>query len=280
MFTLQKHFLTIANHLPFTLIAGPCQIESMDHSLFMAEKIKKITDKLNIQLIYKSSFDKANRTNASTARGVGLAQGLKILNKVQQQFACPIITDVHCSEQVNEVAQVADILQIPAFLCRQTDLIEAVCKSGRAINVKKGQFLAPSDMHNVYNKCKFFGAQHIMLTERGACFGYNNLVFDLRSLAVMKQTGAAVIFDATHSVQKPGALTQSSGGDREYIALFASAAVTAGIAGIFMEVHQDPENAPSDGHCMLPLEELENTLMLLKKYDTIAKELMQDSKHS
>jgi 2-dehydro-3-deoxyphosphooctonate aldolase (KDO 8-P synthase) len=263
--------LQIANHLAFTLIAGPCQIESLDHSLFMAEKLVNIASKLNIPFIYKSSFDKANRTSATNSRGVGLDKGLDIFSKVKAEFGCPILTDIHMESQCSLVADVADILQIPAFLCRQTDLLKHAAMTKKIINVKKGQFLAPWDMKNVHNKLEVFGAENIMLTERGACFGYNNLVSDMRSLAIMAETGAPVIFDATHSVQKPGGIGKSSGGEREYVELLAKAAIAVGVAGLFMEVHQDPDNAPSDGPCMVRLDALEMLLAKLKRYDEITK---------
>lgn len=263
--------IKISNSLPFTLIAGPCQIENLDHSLFMAEKLTKLTTKHNIPFIYKSSFDKANRTSAKSTRGTGLDKGLQILAKVKTEFHCPILTDVHTENQCALVAEVADILQIPAFLCRQTDLLKAAAETKRIVNVKKGQFLAPWDMINVYEKLHTFNAEGIMLTERGACFGYNTLVSDMRSLAIMAETGSPVIFDATHSVQQPGGFGGSSGGERKYISLLAKAAVSVGVAGLFMEVHQDPDNAPSDGPCMIRLDNLEPLLVRLKEYDEITK---------
>lgn len=263
----------IANDKPFTLIAGPCQIESLDHALFMAEKISQITQKLGINFVYKSSFDKANRTSFNAKRGVGMEEGLKVLGEIKKQFTCPVITDIHQPEQAKIVAEVADILQIPAFLCRQTDLLKAAAETGRVVNVKKGQFLAPWDMKNVYNKLKNFGAQNVMLTERGVSFGYNTLVSDMRSLAIMAETGAPVIFDATHSVQQPSSQGGSSGGERKYVELLARAALAVGVAGVFMEVHQDPDNAPSDGPCMVKLENLESILTNLKHYDQITKSI-------
>ena len=264
--------LQVANTMPFALIAGPCQIESMDHSLFMAEKLCNLTAKLGIPFIYKSSFDKANRSSAGAQRGVGLEASLKIFEKIKAEFGCPIITDVHKESQCARIAEVADILQIPAFLCRQTDLLEAAAKTGKTINVKKGQFLAPGDAVNIVKKLEFFGAKNIMLTERGASFGYNNLVSDMRSLVIMAETGAAVVFDATHSVQKPGGLGASSGGERRFVEVLAKAAVSVGVAALFAEVHQDPDNAPSDGPCMLKLDSLEPLLVKLKQYDSIAKD--------
>lgn len=263
----------IANNLPFALAAGPCQIETLDHALFMASSIKKITDKLNIPFIYKSSYDKANRTSVNSPRGTGIEKGLKILQKVKSEIGCPILTDVHNEAQCSIAAEVADILQIPAFLCRQTDLLMAAAKTGKTIKVKKGQFLAPWDMKNVYEKLKAFNAAGIILTERGTCFGYNSLISDMRALPIMAETGAPVFFDATHSVQQPGGIGSSSGGQKQYIELLAKCAVTAGVAGIFIETHQNPENAPSDGPCMLELSNLEKVLINLKSYDELTKGL-------
>ncbi|MBP7189933.1 MAG: 3-deoxy-8-phosphooctulonate synthase [Rickettsiaceae bacterium] len=263
----------IANHLPFALIAGPCQIESLDHALFTAKTINDITKRLGIGFIYKSSFDKANRTSANSARGVGIEEGLRILEKVKNEIDCPVITDVHNESQCATVAEVVDILQIPAFLCRQTDLLKSAAMTGKAINVKKGQFLAPWDMKNVHVKLQHFGARDVMLTERGVSFGYNTLVSDMRSLPIMAENGAPVIFDATHSVQQPSALGGASGGDRKFVEILARAATSVGVAGLFMEVHEDPDNAPSDGPCMLRLDNLEIVLSNLKKYDSITKNL-------
>lgn len=263
--------IEIANHLPFTLIAGPCQIEGLDHSLFMAEELINITQKLDIQFIFKSSFDKANRTSADAARGSGLEAGLEILQKVKAAFNCPILTDVHNESQCGPAAEVADVLQIPAFLCRQTDLLKKAAQTGKIVNVKKGQFLAPWDMKNVHKKLQKFGAKNIMLTERGACFGYNTLVSDMRALSIMAETGAPIVFDATHSVQQPSGLGGASGGERKYVELLSKAAVSVGVAAVFMEVHQDPDNAPSDGPCMVRLDELELILTKLKRYDEITK---------
>lgn len=269
--TIKLGNFNIGNHLPFVLIGGPCQIETLDHTLMMAESIKKITDKLGIPFIYKSSFDKANRSSASAERGAGIEEGLKTLQKVKENFDLPIITDVHKEEQCAIVAEVADLLQIPAFLCRQTDLLKAAAKTGKIVKVKKGQFLAPWDMKNVHAKLQHFGAKDIILTDRGTSFGYNTLVSDMRGLPIMAETGAPVVFDATHSVQQPGGLGGSSGGERRFVEVLARAALAVGVAGIFMEVHQDPDNAPSDGPCMLRLENLENTLASLKAYDEITK---------
>lgn len=264
--------LKIGNDLPFTLIAGPCQIEGLDHALFMAEELVKLTTKLNIPFIYKSSFDKANRTSINGARGLGIDKGLEVLAEVKRAFNCPIVTDVHSENQCAEVAKIVDMLQIPAFLCRQTDLLQAAASTGKIVNVKKGQFLAPWDMKNVYEKLESFGAKDVLLTERGTCFGYNNLVSDMRSLAIMAELNTPVIFDATHSVQQPGGLGGSTGGERKYVELLAKAAVAVGVAGLYMEVHQDPDNAPSDGPCMIRLDNLERVLTKLKKYDEITKE--------
>lgn len=273
MNTIKIGNISIANNLPFTLAAGPCQIETLDHALFIAENIKKITDKLNIPFIYKSSFDKANRTSVNAQRGAGLDKGLEILSKVKAEIGCPILTDVHSEAQCAPAGQVADVLQIPAFLCRQTDLLKAAADTGKVIKVKKGQFLAPWDMKNVYEKLSKFGAKGVILTERGASFGYNTLVSDMRSLPIMAETGAPVFFDATHSVQQPSGAGSSSGGQRQYVELLARCAVAAGVAGLFMEVHQDPDNAPSDGPCMLRLDSLEQILSNLKRFDEINKEL-------
>lgn len=265
--------ISIANNLPFTLVAGPCQIETLDHALFISEGIKKITDKLNIPFIYKSSFDKANRTSAKAQRGTGIDKGLEILAKVKSEIGCPILTDVHNESQCRPVGEVVDILQIPAFLCRQTDLLKAAAETGKIVKVKKGQFLAPWDMKNVYDKLNSFDANGIILTDRGTSFGYNTLVSDMTGLPIMAETGAPVFFDATHSVQQPGGIGSASGGQRQYVGLLARCAVAAGVAGLYMEVHQDPDTAPSDGPCMLRLDTLEDTLSYLKKFDEIAKSL-------
>lgn len=265
--------ISIANNLPFVLVAGPCQIETLDHALFIAENIKKITNKLGISFIYKSSFDKANRTSAKAQRGTGIDEGLNILAKVKSEIGCPILTDVHNEGQCKPAAEVVDVLQIPAFLCRQTDLLKAAADTGKVVKVKKGQFLAPWDMKNVYDKLVSFNAKGIILTDRGTSFGYNTLVSDMRGLEIMAQTGAPVFFDATHSVQQPGGIGSASGGQRQYVELLARCAIAAGVAGIFLEVHQDPDNAPSDGPCMLKLESLEKTLSTLKKFDELRKNM-------
>jgi len=265
--------ISIANNLPFALVAGPCQIETLDHALFMAESIKKITDKLGIPFIYKSSFDKANRTSAAAHRGAGIDDGLEILAKVKSQIGCAILTDVHTETQCAPVAEVVDVLQIPAFLCRQTDLLKAAAETGKVVKVKKGQFLAPWDMKNVYEKLVSFNAKGIILTDRGTSFGYNTLVSDMRGLPVMAETGAPVFFDATHSVQQPGGIGASSGGQRQYVELLARCAISAGVAGLFIETHQDPDNAPSDGPCMLRLDSLEGTLSRLQRFDELRKSM-------
>lgn len=265
--------ISIANNLPFTLVAGPCQIESLDHALFVADKVKNICNKLDVPFIYKSSFDKANRTSAKAQRGLGLDSGLEVLAKVKAKIGCPVLTDVHNEQQCKPTAEVVDVLQIPAFLCRQTDLLEAAAKTGKVVKVKKGQFLAPWDMKNVYDKLVHFHAKGVILTDRGTSFGYNTLVSDMRGLAIMAETGAPVFFDATHSVQQPGGIGAASGGQRQYVELLARSAIAAGVAGLYMEVHEDPDNAPSDGPCMLRLDTLEKTLLTLKKFDQVRKSL-------
>ena len=273
MRTFNINNISISNNNSFFLIAGPCQIESESHSQFLAGAIKEICDSLGIALIYKSSFDKANRSSISTKRGVGIDKGLEILNGVKHQFGVPILTDIHETYQANEVAAAGvDILQIPAFLCRQTDLLLAAGKTGCAVNVKKGQFLAPQDMKNVADKIASTGNERIMLCERGYTHGYNNLVVDMRSLPIMASTGYPVVFDATHSVQQPGGMGERSGGDRTMVPYLARAAVATGcVAGVFMEVHEDPDNAPSDGPNMIRLDNLKNILEKLKHIDQIVK---------
>jgi 2-dehydro-3-deoxyphosphooctonate aldolase (KDO 8-P synthase) len=265
--------VTFANDRPLAIIAGPCAIESRAHALEMAEAISKIAKKLGIGFIYKSSFDKANRTSISSPRGIGFAKALPILAEVRETFGCPVLTDVHEPEQCAPVAEAVDVLQIPALLCRQTDLLVAAAQTGRAINVKKGQFLAPWDMKNVAAKIAASGNDRVLLCERGASFGYNTLVSDMRSLPVMKETGFPVVFDATHSVQQPGGLGTASGGDRRYVPVLARAAVAVGVAGVFMETHQDPDRAPSDGPNMVHLKNLPELLGTLVAFDRIAKKL-------
>ncbi len=264
----------IANDKTFTLIAGPCALESFDHAIRMSTAIQEICHKLGINLIYKTSFDKANRTAVNTERGLGLEKSLEIFSKIKQATGLPMITDVHTESQCAIVAQVVDILQIPAFLCRQTDLLLAAGNTGKPINVKKGQFLAPWDMKNVADKIASTGNEQIMLCERGVSFGYNTLVNDMRALPIMVESGYPVIFDATHSVQQPGAGGTKSGGDRRFVPFLARAALAVGVAGVFMEVHNDPDNAPSDGPNMVRLENLEAILTQCKLFDDIAKENM------
>lgn len=239
------------NDLPFVLIAGPCQIEGLDHALMMAERIGNAAHNAGVPFVYKSSFDKANRSSISTARGVGLEAGLEILSKVKERLGCPVLTDVHTAEQCQPVAEAVDILQIPAFLCRQTDLLIAAGNTGCAINVKKGQFLTPWDMKNVADKVASTGNERILLCERGTSFGYNTLVTDFRSLPIMAETGYPVVFDATHSVQQPGGKGTSSGGERRFVPMLATAAIAIGCAAVFIETHEDPDNAPSDGPNMI-----------------------------
>ncbi len=263
--------LAVAQDRPLTLIAGPCVIESRDHALTMAAALVEITTELGIPLIFKSSFDKANRTSASSARGVGLAEGVSILAEVRERHGCPVLTDVHESGQCAPVAEAVDVLQIPAFLCRQTDLLRAAAETGRAINIKKGQFLAPWDMAQVTAKLESFGAERVLVCERGASFGYNTLVSDIRALAYLAATGWPVVFDATHSVQQPGGLGGRSGGQREFVPVLARAAVAVGVAGVFIESHETPDQAPSDGPNMVPLGRMRELLSDLKAFDALAK---------
>ena len=260
------------NALPLMLIAGPCSIESRDHALDIAGSLVEICADLGIGFVYKSSFDKANRTSITSRRGVGLADGLKVLEAVRETFDIPVLTDVHLPDHCDEVASVVDVLQIPAFLCRQTDLLVAAAKTGRGVNIKKGQFLAPWDMDHVAAKVEDAGNTNIMLTERGTSFGYNTLVSDMRSLPRMAETGWPVIFDATHSVQQPGGLGGVSGGQREFVPVLARAAVAVGVAGLFIETHQDPDNAPSDGPNMVPLGEMKGLLSALVALDQVIKQ--------
>jgi 2-dehydro-3-deoxyphosphooctonate aldolase (KDO 8-P synthase) len=262
---------TIGNDRPLALIAGPCQIESRAHALEMAHALVEITGKLGIGLIYKSSFDKANRSSIETPRGLGLGEGLRILAEIRETYGCPVLTDVHTAEQCNPAAEAVDVLQIPAFLCRQTDLLVAAAVTGRAMNIKKGQFLAPWDMANVVHKIEASGNHQVMVCERGASFGYNTLVSDMRSLPIMAETGCPVVFDATHSVQQPGGQGKTSGGQRQFVATLARAAVAVGVAAIFMETHQDPNNAPSDGPNMVKLKDMPGLLATLMAFDRLAK---------
>ena len=257
---------------PFVLIAGPCVIETEKSTLWHAEKLQKISAQCKVPLIFKSSFDKANRTSSASFRGPGLRQGLKILKKVKEEFKLPVLSDVHSVEQVREAAQVLDCLQIPAFLCRQTDLLVAAAKTKRAVNVKKGQFLAPWNMEEVIKKIETEGNHNILLTERGSSFGYNNLVVDYRGLDIMRSFGYPVIFDATHSVQLPGGRGDSSGGDRHYVPALARAALAFGCDGIFLEVHQNPSSAPCDGSNMIPLQSCKELLHTLKALDNFIRE--------
>ena len=263
--------LEVNNLRPFILIAGPCAIESKTHAFDMAAKIKDICLDLNIDFIYKSSFDKANRTSISSSRGIGIEEGLKVLEAIKKDLNINIITDVHEKEQCQEVASVVDVLQIPAFLCRQTDLLNKAAYTDKAVMVKKGQFLAPWEMSNVVSKLEKAGCNKIILCERGTSFGYNNLVSDMRAIPIMQQTGWPVIFDATHSVQQPGGLGASSGGKREYVPYLAKAAIAVGVSGVFIETHQDPDNAPSDGPNMLHINDLKKLLQKLKQIDKVIK---------
>ena len=263
--------LEVANDAPLALISGPCQIESRAHALETAGALREICMARGLGLIYKSSFDKANRTSASSPRGLGLAKGIEVLAEVRERFGCAVLTDVHESHQCKPVAEAVDVLQIPAFLCRQTDLLMAAAETGAAINVKKGQFLAPWDMDNVAHKLEQAGADRLMLCERGVSFGYNTLVSDLRSLPRMARTGWPVVFDATHSVQQPGGLGGSSGGEREFVPVLARAALAVGVAALFIETHPDPDQAPSDGPNMIPLAELPALLDVLGEFDRLSK---------
>jgi 2-dehydro-3-deoxyphosphooctonate aldolase (KDO 8-P synthase) len=258
--------------LPISVIAGPCQLESRAHALEVASALKEIAARLKIGLVYKTSFDKANRTSGSAARGVGLQDALPVFAEIRSSLGLPVLTDVHEPEQCAEAAQAVDVLQIPAFLCRQTDLLVAAAATGKAVNVKKGQFLAPWDMANVAAKITGAGNPNVLITERGASFGYNTLVSDMRALPIMaRMTGAPVIFDATHSVQQPGGKGASSGGEREFVPVLARAAVAVGVAGVFIETHPDPDRAPSDGPNMVPLREFEGLVKRLMAFDTLAK---------
>jgi 2-dehydro-3-deoxyphosphooctonate aldolase (KDO 8-P synthase) len=263
--------LTIGNDLPLTLIAGPCALESRAHALEMSAALVEMTTRLGIGLIYKSSFDKANRTSLGSNRGMGIEESLPILAEVRETYGCPVITDVHLPDHCAAVAEAVDVLQIPAFLCRQTDLVVAAARTGKALNIKKGQFLAPRDMTNVLAKATESGNDNVMLCERGTSFGYNTLVSDMRSLPIMAETGYPVVFDATHSVQQPGGQGGTSGGEREYVPVLARAAIAIGVAAVFMETHQDPDTAPSDGPNMLPLDQMEAVLKRLMAFDALAK---------
>ena len=261
----------IANNKSFTLIAGPCQLESEQHALDISKELKKITSDLKINLIYKTSFDKANRTSLNGKRGMGLEKSLPIFDKIRKETGLPVLTDVHTIEQCSMVADHVDVLQIPAFLCRQTDLLIAAAKTGKIINVKKGQFLAPWDMANVIKKIEESGNKNILITERGASFGYNTLVSDMRALPIMSKFGFPIVFDATHSVQQPGGMGEKSGGQREFVPYLARAAIAVGVSAIFLETHEDPDNAPSDGPNMVPLNEVKALLKKLTEIDKLVK---------
>ncbi len=272
MIKLNLNQFSISNSLPFILIAGPCVLENEKKTLIIAEEINKICSNLDINYVFKSSFDKANRSSIKSVRGIPLSDSLKIFSKIKNEFNCPIITDVHTEDQCKKLSEnnIIDILQIPAFLCRQTDLLISAAKTNKIINVKKGQFLAPSDVKNIFEKIKLVN-NNIMITERGTSFGYNNLINDFRGIDIMKQYEYPVIFDGTHSVQQPGGLGDKSGGKREFIPSLCKAAVSIGVAGIFLETHDDPDNAPSDGPNMIKLKDLKNLLVQLKEFDIIAK---------
>jgi 2-dehydro-3-deoxyphosphooctonate aldolase (KDO 8-P synthase) len=263
------------NDLPLALIAGPCALESKAHALEMAEALKEIAAKAGVGLVYKTSFDKANRTSAKSARGIGLDAALSIFAEIRERLKIPVLTDVHTAEQCSRVAENVDVLQIPAFLSRQTDLLIAAAKTGKTVNVKKGQFLAPWDMKNVVEKITAAGNANVLVTERGVSFGYNTLVSDMRALPILKRLGAPVIFDATHSVQQPGGEGNKSGGEREFVPVLARAAVAVGVAGVFIETHQDPDKAPSDGPNMLPLKDMAPLLRELVEFDRLAKKSSQ-----
>ncbi len=263
--------IEIANDAPLAIIAGPCAMEGREHALMMARALRELTDELGLGLIYKSSFDKANRTSNASPRGVGLEAALPIFAEIKAEIGCPVLTDVHTEAQCDQVAEVVDVLQIPAFLCRQTDLLIAAARTGRAVNVKKGQFLAPWDMGNVIAKLVEAGNDNVLVTERGASFGYNTLVSDMRALPIMADFGYPVVFDATHSVQQPGGRGGTSGGQREFVPALARAAVAVGVAAVFMETHQDPDSAPSDGPNMVPLDQMRDLLVQLKTLDGVVK---------
>ena len=263
--------VTFGNDRKLALIAGPCAMESRAHAMEMSHALVEMTRSLGMGLIYKTSFDKANRTSISSARGIGMAKALPIMAEVRERWGCPVLTDVHDAAQCAPVAEAVDVLQIPAFLCRQTDLLVAAAKTGRAVNIKKGQFLAPWDMANVAAKMEAAGNRNVLLCERGASFGYNTLVSDMRSLPILAKTGYPVIFDATHSVQQPGGLGGTSGGQREFVPVLARAAIATGVAGVFIETHKNPDKAPSDGPNMVPLKKLKDLLKTLLAFDKLAK---------
>lgn len=263
--------VVFANDAPLALIAGPCQLESRQHAFDMAGSLKEMAEKLGIGFVYKTSFDKANRTSLSGRRGIGLEASLPVFAAIRQELGLPVLTDIHTEEQCAIVGEVVDILQIPAFLCRQTDLLVAAARTGRVVNIKKGQFLAPWDMRHAVEKVTQSGNGRVLVTERGVSFGYNTLVSDMRALPILAETGAPVIFDATHSVQQPGGRGGASGGERRFVDVLARAAVAVGVAGLFVETHEDPDNAPSDGPNMLPIDQLEGLLERWLEFDRIAK---------
>ncbi|MEQ8248627.1 MAG: 3-deoxy-8-phosphooctulonate synthase [Alphaproteobacteria bacterium] len=263
--------LTVGNDLPLTVIAGPCQMEGRNHAMDMAGALRDIAKELGVGLIYKTSFDKANRTSIKAARGVGLDEAIPVFKEVRAALGCPVLTDVHEREHCALLKDAVDVLQIPAFLCRQTDLLVAAAETGLAVNVKKGQFLAPWDMKNVVAKITESGNDRVLITERGASFGYNTLVSDMRSIPILRETGFPVVFDATHSVQQPGGQGTTSGGQREFVPVLARAAVAVGVAAVFMETHQDPDTAPSDGPTMVPLSEMKALIGTLLDFDRLAK---------
>ena len=273
MIEVKLNNFSISNDLPFVLIAGPCVLESEKKSLSIAEEINNISDELKINFIFKASFDKANRSSIQSQRGTTLEEGLKIFQKIKKEFNCPIITDIHTEDQCKLLSgsDVIDILQIPAFLCRQTDLLLEAGKTRKIVNVKKGQFLAPGDIKNIFEKIESVNNKNIMITERGTSFGYNNLVNDFKAIDIMKQFKYPIIFDGTHSVQQPGGLGHKSGGNREFIPTLCKAAISIGVAGLFLETHDDPDNAPSDGPNMLKLSDLKSLLIKLKEFDLITK---------
>lgn len=278
--TVSVGSVRLGNDLPLVLIAGPCQLESREHALEVAGALKEIAGRLNLGLIYKSSFDKANRTSLSGKRGLGLEKSLPVFAEIKSKLGLPVLTDIHDESQCRPVAEAVDILQIPAFLCRQTDLLLAAALTGRVVNVKKGQFLAPWDMKNVVEKVTSAGNKNVLVTERGVSFGYNTLVSDMRALPTLAKLGAPVIFDATHSVQQPGGQGNASGGERQFVPVLARAAVAVGVAGLFIETHPDPDKAPSDGPNMVPLKEMEGLLLELLAYDRVRKKYQAGSENS
>ena len=261
----------IGNDLPFTLIGGPCPLESRDHALFMAKSLVKITNELNIPYVFKTSYDKANRSSGHSKRGIGLEKALDIFKEIKDCFGCPILTDVHTEEQCEPVSTVVDIMQIPAFLCRQTDLVMAIARMGKTVNIKKGQFLSPWEISNIIDKIEEVGNHRILLTERGVSFGYNTLIIDPRSIPIMAKTGYPTVIDATHAVQQPGGLGETTGGDKEMAPIIARSAVSNGVGAVFIETHNDPDNAPSDGPNMIHLDKMYDLLKILQEFDNIAK---------